>query len=268
MPVPAHLPIVILNALPASGKSEVIAFLESLPDERRMSEFHFGKIRAIDDFVDLHTMQLIDEAREKIGLPRIHYAPQAAGGDMLEDRTWFTLLELLNTRYRTLLAKEPGLLEKHTLLIEFARGDDADAAFPLPYGYEKSYPVLDPDILRRAAVLYVKVSPAESRRRNIKRADPNDPGSILKHGVPEKQMKRWYSKDDMLSLASRSPEGTLKCGERLLPFGVFDNEEEKTGFVHGAPPWPADAVARLANGLRKATDQMWAATLRLAETRR
>lgn len=268
MPTMSHLPIVILNALPASGKSEVIAFLESLPEERRLREFHFGRIRAIDDFVDLHTMQMIDEAREKVGLPRVHYAPQATGGDMLENRTWFTLLELLNMRYRTLLAKEPGLFEKHTLLIEFARGDSADEAFPLPFGYEKSYQALAPEILDRAAVLHVKVSPAESRRRNIKRADPNDPGSILKHGVPEAQMRRWYSKDDLAWLVSRSPEGYVKCGERLLPYGVFDNEDEKTGFVHGAPPWPADAVARIAAGLKQATDRMWESTLRRAETRR
>lgn len=268
MPAPGHLPIVILNALPASGKSEVITFLQSLPEEQRLREFHLGKITALDDFVDLHTMQMIDDAREKIGQPRVHFGPPSTGGDMLDPRTWLTLLELLNMRYRTLLAKEPRLFDQHTLLIEFARGDNADAAYPLPFGYEKSYPALDAEILRQACVLYVKVAPNESRRRNIKRADPNDPGSILKHGVPETQMRRWYSKDDLQWLAERSPAGTLKAGSHALPLGVFDNEEEKTGFVHGAPPWPKDAVARLGGGIRQATDAMWTAfTRRAGESR-
>ncbi len=250
--MPSHIPIVILNALPASGKSEVITFLESLSDEERQRDYHLGKFAAIDDFPDLHTMQITDDARQNLGMPRVHFEPQASGGNLVDDRVWLILIELLNTQFRTQLAKKPGLLDTHTLLVEFARGDKADQPLPLPYGYGACYARLDPELLKRAGILNIKVSPRESRRRNIRRADPNDPGSILKHGVPETQMNRWYGRDDLGSLIEKGPPGFITVGEHKLPVGVFDNEEEKTAFVHQPRPWPAAEAEKLGAGLEQA----------------
>ncbi len=252
-----HIPLILLNALPASGKSEVITFLKDLPDDVRLRDYHLGKFAAIDDFPDLHTMQTIDDARQKLGMARVHFEPQGTGGNLVDDRVWLMLIELLNTHYRTLLAKNPRLFDTHTLLVEFARGDKKEQALPLPYGYERCYAGLDRDILGRASVLYIKVSPSESRRRNIRRADPNDPGSLLKHGVPETQMNRWYGRDDMEPLLEKGPAGCVRVGEFTLPVGVFDNEEEKTAFVHDAKPWKDADADRLGGALRGTLDGIW-----------
>lgn len=252
-----HIPIVILNALPASGKSEVITFLESLSDAERQRDYHLGEFAAIDDFPDLHTMQIMDDARQKLGMPRVHFEPQASGGNLVDDRVWLILIELLNTHFRTALAKKPGLLDTHTLLVEFARGDRAEQPLPLPYGYEACYARLDPELLKRAGILQVKVSPKESRRRNIRRADPNDPGSILKHGVPETQMNRWYGRDDLTQLIEKGPAGYVTVGAHKVPVGVFDNEEEKTAFVHNPRPWANADADKLGNGLKQALNAIW-----------
>lgn len=252
-----HIPLVLLNALPASGKSEVITFLKDLPDDVRQRDFHLGKFLAIDDFPDLHTMQVMDDARQMYGMQRVSFEPQSTGGAMVDARVWLVLIEMLNVHYRTLVAKNPRLFDAHTLLVEFARGDQKDQLLPLPYGYERCYAALDNDILRRAAILYIKVSPAESRRRNIRRADPTDPGSLLKHGVPEPQMERWYAKDDIAPLMEKGPAGSVRVKDFTLPIGVFDNEQEKTAFIHDPKPWKQADCDRLGGALKSALDGIW-----------
>lgn len=255
--MPGHIPLILLNALPASGKSEVITFLKELPDDVRLRDYHLGKFAAIDDFPDLHTMQVMDDARQMYGMSRVSFEPQASGGSMVDERVWLVLIEMLNVHYRTLLAKNPRLFDTHTLLVEFARGDKREQEFPLPFGYARCYAALDNDILRRAAVLYIQVSPAESRRRNIRRADPKDPGSLLKHGVPETQMERWYAKDDVAWLVEKGPSGCVRVKDFTLPIGVFDNEEEKTAFIHDPKPWKPSDCERLGNALKATLDGIW-----------
>ncbi|HEX9009574.1 MAG TPA: hypothetical protein VF804_04345, partial [Holophagaceae bacterium] len=77
-----------------------------------------------------------------------------------------------------------------TLVIEAARGGANGSAFPLcpPQGYETAFQTLSPVILEKAAVLYVWVDPAESRRKNIERGRPDGQGSILHHSVPMEVM--------------------------------------------------------------------------------
>ena len=120
-------------------------------------------------------------------------------------------------------------------MIEFARGGRHDAGLPLPapFGYRYSLACLSPEILRRSVVLYVWVTPEESRRKNRSRADPDDPGSILHHGVPEEVMLNEYGCDDMDWLEQNGPQpGTIAVeahGQTFaLPVGRFDNREDKT----------------------------------------
>src|SRR5262249_14303306 len=96
------------------------------------------------------------------------------------------------------MANYPASLDGRTVVIEFARGGPADkgAALPPPLGYFSSLPLLAPAILDRAAILYIWVTPEESRRKNRERTDPKDPGSILNHGVPEQVMRDDYGCDD------------------------------------------------------------------------
>lgn len=147
-----------------------------------------------------------------------------------------------------------------TVIIEFARGGPEGGPLPIeaPQGYAHSLACLSPEILKRASVLYVWVSPEESRRKNRARADPNDPGSILNHGVPEVVMREEYGMDDMAWLLSQSQSpGCIEIqrdGETYrLPVSRFDNREDATSFVRDRPSaWPAAEKARLHEALAAA----------------
>ena len=43
-------PILILNARPAAGKSEIIHYLQDFPSEERRNRFHIGEMKVFDDF--------------------------------------------------------------------------------------------------------------------------------------------------------------------------------------------------------------------------
>ena len=154
-------------------------------------------------------------------------------------------------------------LEDSSLLIEFARGGPDGASLPLdpPFGYEHSLAALDASILERASVLYVWVTPQESRRRNRDRAILGEEGdaSILHHGVPEAVMLGDYGVDDIDWLESTSGiPGTIAVdrgdlGRSPLPFARFDNREDKTSFLRAEPQeWDADDTSRLHSALSEA----------------
>jgi len=149
-----------------------------------------------------------------------------------------------------------------TVVIEFARGGPEGAEPPLapPLGYRYSLAQLAPDLLRRAAILYVWVTPAESRRRNRERAKPGPEGdaSILHHGVPEVVMRGDYGTDDIGWLLSTSGiPGTVAIeawGERFeIPTARIDNREDRTSFLRADPAeWPPDRVADIHHRLAEA----------------
>jgi hypothetical protein len=151
-------------------------------------------------------------------------------------------------------------LEGKTLIVEFARGGPRGARTPLPapLGYRHSLGLLLPEILSKAAVLYVWVTPEQSRRKNRERADPLDPGSILSHGVPEEVMENDYGCDDAdwLEANARIPKTIPvdRGGKPFdLPFARFDNRVDKTSFLRGDPGgWRAEEVRAVREGLREA----------------
>ena len=53
--------VVLLQALPASGKSEVRNFMAHVEPERLQNEFHIGENLQLDDFPSVHMMRRIDE---------------------------------------------------------------------------------------------------------------------------------------------------------------------------------------------------------------
>jgi len=152
--------------------------------------------------------------------------------------------------------------EGSTVVIEFARGgpEGAEPPLPAPLGYQYSLAQLAPELLRRAAILYVWVTPAESRRRNRERAKPGPEGdaSILHHGVPEVVMRGDYGTDDLEWLLETSGRpGALAIeawGERFeIPTARFDNREDRTSFLRADPSeWPADRVADIQRHLSEA----------------
>jgi hypothetical protein len=313
--------IVLLLALPASGKSEVRRFLANVEPERLKKEFHIGSNLQLDDFPYVHMMRRADDELVKLGKARLFF--KAGDKPFINTKDWGTLIHLLNEDYRDLMAKKvtasasaadmlmrridlsgekagisprlvkldkavwttvaaalekearamldekyaayPESFEGKTIVIEAARGGPDKSAFPLqdPLGYQYSLRELDPEILKKAVILYVWVTPEESRRKNTARTNPNDPGSILHHGVPMEVMLNDYGCDDMDYLEKNSEvPGTITVkvqGKNYhLPIGRFDNRVDKTSFLRvEKKDWDPKMVADVTNGIKGATDKLY-----------
>ena len=198
----------------------------------------------------------LDEAATKAGVkPRL----AALDGD-----TRAKVAEALDREagrlLRDLAEARPDSLAGKTIVIEFARGGPEGSTMPLPapFGYGYSLAMLSPRILERSSVLYIWVTPEESRRKNVARTDPNDPGSILHHGVPESVMRGDYGCDDMEWLLGQSDRpNTIRIQAHgktwTLPVGRFDNRVDRTSFIRADPKkWAAADVQALHDGLKEA----------------
>lgn len=156
--------------------------------------------------------------------------------------------------------------EGMTLVVECARGGADGTQPPLQGGHGYQYSLLrfSPKLLADAAILYIWVTPEESRRKNDARANPDDPGSNLFHGVPLAVMLGDYGVDDMPYLREQSEvENTITVAAHgrtyHLPIGVFDNRVDKTSFLRGEPgEWDPALVDEVTAAIRSATDTMWA----------
>jgi hypothetical protein len=307
------LEILLLLALPASGKSEVRRYLAHLTPQQCRDDFHLGPTVQLDDYPYVHMMRRVSQELRKRDADGAFFDSDEL--PMKEPRDWGTLIELLNEDYddverrqrlapdsasewlfdrfdrarqrvgarpalaalpsplrreiaralepearELLAAKHAGIPERlagRTVVIEAARGGPDGAAMPLPepLGYRYSLARLSDAILSKASILYVWVTPEESRRKNRERADPNDPGSILHHGVPTAVMLGDYGCDDMEWLIQHSDRpDTVKVETRgrvyHLPVARFDNRVDKTTFVRAEPDrWRTEDVKALHAGL-------------------
>jgi hypothetical protein len=321
------LEIVLLLALPASGKSEVRKYLESLSGAEALRDFHMGSTVQLDDYPYVHLMRRISEELRHRDQDGIFF-----DSDLLplkDGRDWGTLIELVNEDYDDLLQQpvirpaqaalwlldrydaarrkvgaEPAFgklppevrgalaaaieadarqllddkraemakgadMSGKTVVIEFARGGPDGRRPPLaaPLGYQYSLGRLCDGILQRARILYIWVTPEESRRKNEERAKPGRDGdaSILHHGVPICVMLGDYGMDDMAYLVDASDRpGTVRVESRgqafHLPVARFDNRVDKTSFIRGArAAWPAESVRVLHAGLAEAFAHLAAA---------
>lgn len=314
------LEIVLLLALPASGKSEVRTFLSSLSGDEALRDFHLGETVQLDDYPYVHLMRRISEELRHLGQDGVFF--RSSDEPMLEGRDWGTLIQLVNEDYDDLL-RQPSIeprsagqwlldrfdaarakvgaeprfkaleartratladaieadarhlldekkaemrrgrdLSGKTVVIEFARGgpDGAKPPLPAPLGYRYSLAQLSDAILERASILYIWVTPEESRRKNEARAKPGRDGdaSILHHGVPIRVMLEDYGTDDMAHLIESSDRpDTVRVETRgktfHLPVARFDNRVDKTSFIReDRAQWPKEAVRAIHDGLRDA----------------
>jgi hypothetical protein len=215
-----------------------------------------------------HLMDRLDAAHAKVGLA------QPMGE--LPHRIRVKVAEALEAECRAELdaLNRQNAEDKvgRTLVIEAARGGANGSAFPLcpPHGYETAFQTLSPAILEKAAVLYVWVDPAESRRKNIERGRPDGQGSILHHSVPMEVMLGQYGCDDMGWLMEQSDRsGTIRVerivpeGDRYaakvyhLPVARFDNRRDLTTFVReDRSLWKPEDVKAIHAGLKAAFDQL------------
>lgn len=224
-----------------------------------------------EDYRDLHAKPALspssaatwlfgrfDAARARVGAPpAIGRLPEAAARK-LADKLEGEARELLDEK----LAGIPESLEGKTIVIEFARGGPQGASMPLtpPFGYAYSFACLSDEILRRASVLYIWVTPEESRRKNDERAKPGPEGdaSILHHGVPIAVMLGDYGTDDMGWLIEQSGRpSTVRVETRgsvfHMPVARFDNRRDLTTFIReDRETWPPAAVKAVHEELRRA----------------
>ena len=202
----------------------------------------------------------IDRAALTVGIrPRL---------GMLDENIRVRAAEKLEPECRKMLEEKhtgyPDTMEGKTLIIECARGGAVGASMPLngTCGYQYTLPVFCPEILEKAKILYIWVTPEESRRKNAERFDPNDPGSNLHHSTPEEVMLYDYGCDDIEYLVSASdiPDTVCikSCGKVWhLPIGIFDNRKDKTSFLRNAPEtWDSALLNEFAEAIQVATDKM------------
>jgi len=313
--------VLLLLALPASGKSEVRRFMRHGSEDNCVEKYHLGDTVQLDDFPYIHFMRVCDDGLAELGHNRLFYPNTEEG--FYEGRDWGTLLRLVNQDFALitdqtapaptsdpqilferidkaradvgapivfanldaglraqladkvhheavrltdeLFGRRPDTLDGRTVVIEFARGGPHGASCPLPdpHGYQYSLSQLSPAILEKAAILYLWVTPEESRRKNIARCDTNDPGSILHHSCPETVMMANYGTCDMAHLMETSDvPGTVRvesAGQTFnVPVARFDNRVDRTTFVRDEPgTWnPAD-VTVLERGLAAPLRDLW-----------
>lgn len=228
-----HFQNLLIWALPASGKSEILTVLRGLNPAERLQRLHINNPVEIDDYQLVAEWFKNDDIRETNNLSRVYTGRRnAEGGGFKTQQQWNHLTMFLNLQYKALLAGNPNIHSDSTVLLECARGGPENASFPLPYGYEQVIQVLDNELLRNAAILYVQVSPEESKRRNRARHNPNDPLGTLGHMVPEKVMRDEYGCDDIQWLTSQSKNsGFINVKGINIPIALFNNQDDKTSFI-------------------------------------
>lgn len=312
--------VILLTALPASGKSEVRTYLEHGSKEKRAEDFHMGDTIQLDDYPYVHLMRRFDEELDVLGKPTLFFKTTVE--PFIDPREWGTLIELVNEDFDDVIkkneinptdastyvfdridaaAKKVGIpnriatvdpeslkviadklraecqdfvevkrklshesLENKTIVIEFARGGPQGSSLPLPegFGYQYSFAHLSEELLNRAVVLYIWVTPEDSRRKNEERAKPNEQGSILHHGVPHVVMINDYGTDDINYLIEKSDKPNTVVVEAYgktfnLPLAKFDNRDDLTTFLREDPrAWKQEDVDAVHGGLKSALDAL------------
>ncbi|MCX6062574.1 MAG: hypothetical protein NTV26_00065 [Caldiserica bacterium] len=226
------LDVILLIGRPAAGKSETIDFLKHLPGEKRLQEYHIAPFDELDDFLYVWQTFEDDNIREHMGLPRRDTDTNLY---FLDDRIWDFFIERIDLDFRKKLARDPLFLERHTVLMEFARGGT--------HGFESAFQHLSDDVLARAAILYIDVSFEESLRKNRRRYRPEEADSILYHSLEDAKMERYYKENDWERLSEGRDDGFIAVKGRHVPFAVFHNELEKT-----LDPEPLGAALRDVTG--------------------
>lgn len=211
-----HFPILIITGRPAAGKSEVIDFLKNCDPEERLNRFHIADFEEIDDFVYVWETFEIDDILTKHGHPRIWTDEKYW---FKEHFIWNLYIERMNLEYRKKIARDPDYHSKKTVILEFARGGENGIYEALNYLHE--------DILKKAVLMYIRVSYEESVRKNRRRARKGLEDSILYHSLPDEKMEFYYKINDWDKLEAKDPSYIDVKGYKI-PYAVFENEPEKT----------------------------------------
>jgi len=224
-------PLLILNARPGAGKSEISTFLQNVPLEEREERYHVGPLKILDDFKMLWAWyeedRILKEHFNRYGLHT-----DADGYFLHGDLLWHLLIRRLCLEYDKSQRDTSG---EQTVVIEFSRGTEHG-------GYRAAYGHLSSAILSQAACLYIYVSYEESLRKNRRRENPEHPDSVLEHSLSNEKMERLYRGDDWFDFTSSDPDYIDVRGFRL-PYVILENEDDVT--TQGGDP----LALRLENAL-------------------
>ncbi len=211
-----HFPVLIITGRPASGKSELIDYLKKCDPVERKNRFRIGEFEELDDFIYVWETFEIDDMLTQHGKPRIWTDEKYWFKDHF---IWNLYIERINLEYRKKLARDAGYHDRMTTLIEFARGGEN--------GIEEALSYLHEEVLKRARLIYIRVSYEESVRKNHRRARKGMEDSILYHSLPDAKMDFYYKINDWEKLEARDPKYIEVKGIKI-PYAVFENEPEKT----------------------------------------
>ncbi len=209
--------IILLTGRPGSGKSEIIDYLKNTTLEERLRRFHIGKFEEIDDFPMLWAWFEEDALLEEMGFPRLH---TDKNGFFLGHQLWNLLIRRIGLEYNKKCTENPDYEKEFTTILEFSRGSEHG-------GYREAFAHLSSEIVEKMAVLYIDVSWEESLRKNRKRFNPQKPGSILEHSLPDGKLERLYRHSDWPEVSNHDPE-FLNFLNRKVPYVVFDNADDVT----------------------------------------
>jgi hypothetical protein len=237
-----RFPVLLLLGRPASGKSEIIDYLQR-QDYVLRQRLHVGRPVVLDDFPLLWAWFEEDDLLEKMGKPRLHTTPD---GYFSFPHLWDVLIRRLCLEYDKLRAADPSLHADRTVVIEFSRGTEHG-------GYREAFEHLSDAVLEAASIVYVRVSYEESLRKNRRRFNPDRPHSILEHALPDEKLDRLYRRDDWEDLPRRA-DGSILVGGRSIPAAVFENEDDVT------TPWrETKSAAALGGRLEVCLQKLWEA---------
>ena len=182
--------------------------------------------------------------------------------------------DLCNTLLHDKYANIPTSLEGKTIIFEFARGGTkgCDPSKPLtpPFGYEYSLSLFDKRILMNAAILYIWVTPEQSKQKAFQREKEGKEGKSqtvstqlsLNHGIAETVLDKEYGMDDFDYLLSKSPEKnyvpiTRDDVEYKVKAGRLDNRKDLTSdFRKPQNEWTKEQCDNMFNALKSAFDSL------------
>ncbi|MFH0777124.1 MAG: hypothetical protein V2A71_00700 [Candidatus Eisenbacteria bacterium] len=232
--------VIILIGRPAAGKSEVIDYLKNTGVEQRKKRFKIGSFEEIDDFPFVWETFEIDDILSKHGRERVFTTPDYYFKDPF---IWNLFIERINLEFAKNLAQDADYLKNTTAIVEFARGGEN--------GFRDAFSHLSDEILKRAGIVYIRVSYEESCRKNRRRFQKKLAHSILFHSLPDEKMEFYYKLNDWDRLASGS-DGHIDIRGHSVPFAVFQNEPEVTDKPEELGPALEDVFGRLWKRTKKA----------------
>jgi len=208
--------LLILLARPAAGKSEIIQFLESVPEKERAESFHIGKIQVIDDFPMIWTWFEEDDLLTEMGQAHLYTDEK---GYFLKQYYWNLLIRRMGLEYYK-FTRDHSDFEDYTVIMEFSRGKEHG-------GYQQAFSQIPKSLAQKAAIFYLNVSWEESLRKNRKRFNPDKPDSILEHSLPDEKLERMYKETDWDELSGKDPK-YVNINSVMVPYAVMPNEDDIT----------------------------------------